>query len=504
MNGKRGRPWGRLVGESREINELAILLRGHVENSGLTISELAGRIAPAFQQRGKNPPAITTISRRLSGRYLNNDGQLVEALIEVCVPEGDRGDVLETAKHLLNAARYRPTPVADPSTPDGVVGVSELARLLAQISSFQEQHLQNMRELEIAHEARLRAELEVVRLTGRQPAFVDHSEPPPEPIEAVVPGISSRGDVKAETANHGRTLDARDPELEALSTELKHRCQNEDYVAALLRESVDSVIDGQRTGRLTIAELMKSEKAYLGTRITHTIQHALGIEEGSRLDVSIVGVEADIKFSLSQRWMIQAELIGEIVVLVSLDETNGHFSLGTLRVTEEILSGGRNRDGKRVITHAGRERILWLFHDARMTPNVFTRLSPDDLDAVVSKATGHARLLELFRRVQNQPIEGSALRTVTMQADYGKRVREARRQLEPEGIAVLGYYSTDVLKSLGLPELKPHEYISVRLARVDPKTTDRPTYVNEQGAWAVARPEDPAEPVGSLFGPTQR
>ncbi|PWK61828.1 hypothetical protein BCL76_12634 [Streptomyces sp. CG 926] len=79
---KTGRRWGPTRGASAELNDLAILLRGWLDVSGVRISGLRRRLTPEHFHDLEKVPSSSTISEWLSGVALRWD--FVEAVIDVC------------------------------------------------------------------------------------------------------------------------------------------------------------------------------------------------------------------------------------------------------------------------------------------------------------------------------------------------------------------------------------------------------------------------------------
>ena len=72
----------------------------------------------------------------------------------------------------------------------------------------------------------------------------------------------------------------------------------------LFRQAVDEVIDAPRTNRFTIGELEKTEKTYLGTKVEILLRDFLKLPKGKILDLSVDGVEVDIKNTMQRAWTI--------------------------------------------------------------------------------------------------------------------------------------------------------------------------------------------------------
>ena len=78
----------------------------------------------------------------------------------------------------------------------------------------------------------------------------------------------------------------------------------------IFRTAIDEVIDARRTGRFTLAETVKTEKTYLGTKIEILLRAYLDFPTGQILDLSIGGIEMDIKNTTGQNWTLPPEATG--------------------------------------------------------------------------------------------------------------------------------------------------------------------------------------------------
>ena len=70
-------------------------------------------------------------------------------------------------------------------------------------------------------------------------------------------------------------------------------------IPQLLRQAIDEVIDSYRSGRFTVAELEKTEKSYLGTKIEILLRNHLTLKKGKILDLDVDGIEVDVKYALA-------------------------------------------------------------------------------------------------------------------------------------------------------------------------------------------------------------
>ncbi|OIV38308.1 restriction endonuclease [Mangrovactinospora gilvigrisea] len=296
----------------------------------------------------------------------------------------------------------------------------------------------------------------------------------------------------------------RDSEIEQVRIELQALDPDGRRFAAAIRRTFDMLLDGRNTGRFRWEQLFKTEKTHCGTLVEINLQREFGFDGGQSMDYSVTGIDVDCKYSQAMwHWTIPPEAIGHICLLVWADDQAGIWSAGLARITDDILNQGRNRDGKSTIRAAKRGRITWLHRDATLPENVLLRLPQSDIDAIFGQSSGQARVNELFRRAQGRIISRATIATVAQQEDYMKRVRGnggARTHLRPEGIIVLGQYSSDaqLAGALGVPVPGRGDSISVRLARVDLSFPDVPVVEINGAQWRVARPEDPVQPAPTL------
>lgn len=236
------------------------------------------------------------------------------------------------------------------------------------------------------------------------------------------------------------------------------------YIPSLLRRATDEVIDGPRTGRFTIDELEKTEKTYLGTKVEILLRSWLELPKGAILDLSIDGVETDIKNTMANNWMIPAEAIGHPCLLIKTDEKRSRFSIGILVAREEHLSIGKNRDGKRAVSAKGRGHIHWMICEQPYPENIWSGLSAELRNEIVSHPLGTKRVAALFRLVQRKPISRVQVLTMAPQRDGMKRLRKnggARDSLARNGVAILsGAYDKELIERLKLPHCNKDEFIS--------------------------------------------
>ncbi|MCY0942020.1 NaeI family type II restriction endonuclease [Streptomyces antarcticus] len=263
----------------------------------------------------------------------------------------------------------------------------------------------------------------------------------------------------------------------------------------LLRDAIDAVLDGPRTGRYDWKTLFKTEKTYFGTQVEISIQREFEFPDGTAMDYRIAGVDVDCKYSQQfGGWMFPPEATGHLCLLVWADDHQGRWSAGLVRIREEWRNAASNRDLKFTIKAEHRDKIFWLWHQAELPENILLHMSDADREAVLGKTSGQDRLNELFRRVQQRRIGRNTVRSVVRQKDYMKRVRGnggSRSVLRSEGIIIMGDYRAhqDIARQLGLPVPQKGEFVSARVVPAVPGS-GKPAAAMDGGLWSLASPGD--------------
>ena len=266
-----------------------------------------------------------------------------------------------------------------------------------------------------------------------------------------------------------------------------------------LRQAIDEVLDGQRTGRFDPHhqdQLEKTEKTYLGTKVEIVIRAEFELPKGDRMDYKIAGHDVDAKWTIGMNWTIPREAMGHICLLMRANDYKQKFDVGVLRIRPELLNTGKNQDGKKTINALGRTQIAWLSHDAPLPPNPILAMTPAVREKVLAGKTGQQRITELFRQVRGVPISRSTIHTIAQQLDSMKRVRDARIELSKEGIAILGHQSEGprIAMALGLPIPTKGELMAVRLTLVPANTLGHIAEIAGQ-RFAVSDSDQPTAPL---------
>ena len=269
-------------------------------------------------------------------------------------------------------------------------------------------------------------------------------------------------------------------------------------VASVIRETYDQLLDGQRTGRWDYSDLRKTEKTHMGTLVEINLHREFEFEDGRAMDYRIADAEVDCKFSQSPRgWQIPLEAVGHLCLLLWADDELGLFSGGLIRIADDVLRVGGNRDQKRTLNDAGLRRVRRLWHERPLPENLLLHLDARTRNAILptsGRRGGQRRIDELFRRVQGRLVSRTTVLTVGQQDDAPKRVRDARLRLRPEGIVILGHQGDHprIARSLGLPVPAKGQWVSARIVPREPRR-DAASVSIRGTEYRLALPEDPPE-----------
>ncbi|MFK0048110.1 NaeI family type II restriction endonuclease [Streptomyces sp. NPDC090741] len=293
-----------------------------------------------------------------------------------------------------------------------------------------------------------------------------------------------------------QVLAQADPELGLVYAQLRRLDPGGQRFAAVLRDTIDQLLNGEVTGRYDWKSLFKTEKTHAGTVVEINLQREFAFDDGVDMDYRISGADVDCKYSQQfGGWMIPPEAVGHLCLLVWADDYRSLWSAGLLRIAPELLNGGSNRDMKLTIKAEHRTKILWLWRDAELPENTLLHMDPADREAVFAQKSGQARLNELFRRAQRRRIGRNVVRTVAQQKDYMKRVRGnggSRSSLSREGIIIMGDYRAhqEIARQLALPVPQKGDFVSARVVRSVPGDS-RPCAVIDGCSWTLAESGDP-------------
>jgi hypothetical protein len=301
-----------------------------------------------------------------------------------------------------------------------------------------------------------------------------------------------------------------DPELDKVYEHIRALDPTGRRFATVLRDTIDQLLNGEVTGRYDWKTLFKTEKTHAGTLVEINLQREFRFADGDAMDYQIAGVDVDCKYSQQfGGWMIPPEAVGHLCLLAWADDYKSLWSIGLVRIRNEWLNTGNNRDLKLTIKAGHRDKIKWIWHDEGLPENVLLHMDAADRDAVFSANSGQGRLNELFRRVQRRRIGRNVVRTVAQQKDYMKRVRGnggSRSALRAEGTLIMGDYAShrEIAGQLGLPLPDEGEFVSARVVASKPHHGDAPRVSLDGKQWVLARPDDPVEPAPTLPSHTRQ
>ncbi|MFD9319628.1 NaeI family type II restriction endonuclease [Streptomyces sp. NPDC060053] len=295
-----------------------------------------------------------------------------------------------------------------------------------------------------------------------------------------------------------------DPELDKVYGHIKALDPTGRRFARVLRETIDQLLNGEVTGRYDWKTLFKTEKTHAGTLVEINLQREFRFADGEAMDYQIAGIDVDCKYSQQfGGWMIPPEAVGHLCLLAWADDYKSAWSMGLVRIRDEWLNSGSNRDLKLTIKAEHRNKIQWLWRAEDLPENVLLHMDPADRDAVFTSSSGQRRLNELFRRVQKRRIGRNVVRTVAQQKDYMKRVRGnsgSRSALGAEGILIMGDYAShrEIAGQLGLPLPDEGEFVSARVVPLNAHHGDALRVSLDGRQWVLAQPDDPIEPAPAL------
>ena len=345
-------------------------------------------------------------------------------------------------------------------------------------------------------------------------------------FRAYAPPAKAMGSIPKAWSMAARNTQMAPPELKPIIDWFYAADDIRDRFRWALRDSLDELLDGQRTGRWAYQHLSKTEKTYLGTAVEVNLTKEFEIDGGVDLDWRIAGIDVDCKFSKDLGgWEIPMEMYlcdahGDLqgkadhpALLTWMDDDHSLWAAGLITITDERLrwkvnktTGERvrayNRDNKRRLNESSSAGVYWLWGGMQndLPRNLLLRMRPEARSRIFSAPrSGQMRVDLLFRELQNTIVGRQTVVTVAQQDDAPKRARDARLHLRGEGILVLGHQESHpvVARALGLPVPVKGEWISVRVVPVG-STDDRPSVAINGQLWARAREGEPITPAPEL------
>jgi hypothetical protein len=280
----------------------------------------------------------------------------------------------------------------------------------------------------------------------------------------------------------------RDPAWELVETKLRMLAGKHpvELFGKAVRQAIDEVIDGPRTGRWSLEQLEKTEKTYVGTKVEIVVRTTLGLERGPVLDFEIEHHPVDVKWAMNSQWQIPREAVGQLCLCIGGLENLTRFQVGLVRCHEEYLNRGKNRDSKRTLSTKGREAMGLLVPSSPLPVNFVERMDHVLRITVMEEPSIQKRVTRLFKLLPRTPIPRNAVATVARTTgDPMRRVRADSHREDPlAGMKILSArYDNAVVAALGYPPLAADEFMSVPAGEI----SRLPTPEREKLAPAIRR-----------------
>lgn len=288
---------------------------------------------------------------------------------------------------------------------------------------------------------------------------------------------------------------AQDPEIHHIKGSIQAADPDGARCGRAIRNALDQAYDGRRTGRWDLTQLTKAESAQIGPLIEVWLQRLLNLGDGITTSLQIDGF--DVASTWSERldgWTLDRPVPEQrevpYLVVWGMEETS-RFSLGILRPGPDSRGVASMDRGRPRLSQVGIDQILWVFDGYALPTNVLVK-HPETAMAAVSQSSGQKAVNMLFRQLQGELVQHSAVETVAQQIDSSKRVREAREQLRDEGIIILGHYhpQPEIAAALGLPSPRAGTFVSHRLAPMEAGEVGTGVEIDGR-RWRLAVPGDP-------------
>ncbi len=208
-------------------------------------------------------------------------------------------------------------------------------------------------------------------------------------IAAQIPMSSDRRPPREQTS-------APAPALTGLVRWFEEEPDDRERFAWVLRDSLDELIDGQRTNRWCYQQLRKKEKKYLGPSVEIGLTAEFGIPDGTHLNWEVDGYDVGCMFSKDfGDWEIPMEMYlcddhehsgtaDHLALLVWMNDDDAQWAAGVVQVRDDLLKfktddSGRkrreyNRDNKRNLNDDGMTSAHWLWGGLQdLPPNPLRR-----------------------------------------------------------------------------------------------------------------------------------
>ncbi|WP_078965824.1 NaeI family type II restriction endonuclease [Streptomyces aureocirculatus] len=272
-----------------------------------------------------------------------------------------------------------------------------------------------------------------------------------------------------EPGEHQLLASADDAELQSVASWLSSHPVADAYTEAI-RNSIDYVLDGGRTGRFDLMspEVHPGERASVGAKLEYEILRILGLPKTRPLDTLIADVPVDIKVTVGDNWAIPTEAHCQLCICTQIQlKKNRHRSWLVRAHRSWLYRGKGNKDQKRGLAVQAREQwSLPLYDWAELPVNPLRYLTEEQVSQVLAKKPGQVRrMLKMFHFLEGHIIPRNVFLTVgSGKQDPMRRARQLRDLAAKEGLTVLcGTWvdSRDQAAARGIT-LQPGEWIALR------------------------------------------
>lgn len=257
-----------------------------------------------------------------------------------------------------------------------------------------------------------------------------------------------------------------DPEVDVVEHYLRG---NDDLVPTVrmsVREGIDEVIDGRRTRRYAYKQLSSAEKSFCGVRIEGALVRYLELPLGERLDLSIEGLDVDVKVSSKEGWMIGPSQVGAILLLVCFSEEKRNFSVGVVRGHLQFMNPSKSRDAKRSLSKQAKRYIRWIVRKSDLPVSILASLPRGSFEHIVAAQARADRLRRFLALIPSYvPFPRQVIETVVGGDDP---LRGSRHDTSLSGgehplgdFRILSYRRNSIVTALGYPPLGKREHMKV-------------------------------------------
>lgn len=232
-----------------------------------------------------------------------------------------------------------------------------------------------------------------------------------------------------------------DPALTEVETALRAIPDVGSLIREAIARAVDEVVDPIRSARWEISQLDQPEKTTIGIKVENMLRIDLALKRSKLLDLEVAGHDVDVKFSISEGWMIPPEAVGQICLLTSYREADRTASAGLLRTTTDVLNTGANRDGKRSVQAAAKKQVRWLVRNEEPELSIvgfMASIGEGLRDRITDPSVGaQERVNRLFTSHREEPIPEVVVEAVAQHRDWTRRLRPDTSN--PKGPEQRGY-----------------------------------------------------------------